>query len=338
MKEPSRRSCAFGGKCQIAAAFVLSSFGVLAVYLLPSDVKGQLAEIHGDFVAAPTTLCRHGIDPAFLPVKILARSTKPEGHEFCMYLHDHRFDSWLSREIYKNGMVEPHVTQFLKEHIEIVAETGAQRIHVLDVGGNIGWTTLFSLAVDPRVVVTVAEPLPWHRELLEASVKLNDWEDRVRIIPKALTRESQLQATSALCMTVNPGNAASTMVKNRLTKQQCAEQGGNMVEMTTIDRALEENKFGPVDILKIDVEGYEPWALEGAPQLLSNSAPRAVISEWIGFRIKATGWEHPPPDFFDKFFPPDNWSYSVAGIDYVKGYEGREEFDTLLGTAVLQIL
>lgn len=110
------------------------------------------------------------------------------------------------------------------------------------------------------------------------------------------------------------------MVKNMLTANQCRAEGGTSVPVSTVDRVLEKSSFGDVDVMKIDVEGYEPWALEGAQRMFAQKPPKAVISEWIGFRIKESNWPHDPLDFFDTFFPPSTWSYSQAGQP-TKGYE-----------------
>lgn len=89
------------------------------------------------------------------------------------------------------------------------------------------------------------------------------------------------------------GNGASTKVSAdaAVGSVRCEES----VPRTTIDTILDttsgtSNKhltspWGAVDVLKLDIEGYETLALMGARRLLVDHPPSLVVTEWIPFRV-----------------------------------------------------
>ena len=64
-------------------------------------------------------------------------------------------------------------------------------------------------------------------------------------------------------------------------------QGNTVCEMTTVDAFVAENDLKRVDCIKLDVEGAEMQALEGAAATLARSRPRLTISVY-----------HRPEDLF----------------------------------------
>lgn len=70
-------------------------------------------------------------------------------------------------------------------------------------------------------------------------------------------------------MIVNPTNAASTMAKPELAKEACLDMGGRLVPLVTIGDILSDSASGPVDVMKIDVEGFEPF--EGAARFMADT-------------------------------------------------------------------
>ena len=67
------------------------------------------------------------------------------------------------------------------------------------------------------------------------------------------------------------------------------------IDLTTIDAFCRENDIQSIDILKIDIEGHELYALEGACQLLANKAIRFIQFEFSECNIDSR-------TFFRDFF------------------------------------
>lgn len=150
--------------------------------------------------------------------------------------------------------------------------------HVVEVGASFG---LYALAFAGRVGatghVTAFEPDPASATALEANVEVNGWHDRINVIRAAVGAVSaQVRFASA--------NGSESRVETRNDSNARVIT----VPMVTLDAALGDSR---VDVLKIDVEGFEQQVLEGARTILSSSTrrPRAIVVEVHPFAWAETG-------------------------------------------------
>ena len=137
---------------------------------------------------------------------------------------------------------------------------------VVDVGASTGMYTLaFGKRVGPSGKVIAFEPDPRNFEVLRAHVALNGLEGRVEPVRAAV-------GSAPGTLSFSTGKGAYSHVT--------AAPGTDVVrvECLTLDRALAGRR---VDLLKIDVEGYEEEVLRGAVELLRDPirAPRFLYLE-----------------------------------------------------------
>ena len=141
---------------------------------------------------------------------------------------------------------------------------------VLDAGANIGFTTSQMLSAGASKVIAL-EPVP---ELFERLRQLNG--GAVVALNKALSSNTG-KASLILSKSHNQG---STLHPNMVTLFPSVFDGTShtiSVALTTIDEiALEHGSF---DVWKLDVEGAELDALQGATRTLKDAPPRAIIVE-----------------------------------------------------------
>lgn len=251
---------------------------------------------------------------------VIARAARPHGAEFLVAVHGTQRDEWLSAEVINRGEVEGPILDLLKAQARYLldaesdadgTEAGQRALHVVDVGANIGFMSLFLAALSPRVYVTAVEPTPWHYELLELSLRLNPHlAQRIRLFRTGLGAAG-LNRGASLCMRANPKNGASTVA----TGGKCPRgRGGVTVPVRTLDDVLAASWDLPVDILKMDVEGYEPMVCDGATELLATS-PSLIVSEYIPFRVMAAMGLNSSQAAFDAFFahfPPARYNASIV--------------------------
>ena len=160
-------------------------------------------------------------------------------------------------------------------------EAGAQALldlaqpgmSVLDIGTNIG-TTLLQLArrVGKSGSVQGFEPDPANFAKASRNLKLNAWADHARVANIALGGENG----RLKMFQVNPKNRGM----NRILPASQAEQGAFPsveVAVRVLDEFLEEAQITRVDLVKIDVEGFEMNVLRGAKRLLSEMRPVLFI-------------------------------------------------------------
>lgn len=138
---------------------------------------------------------------------------------------------------------------------------------VLDCGANVGVYTRHALNRGAKVVVAI-EPAPESLECLRRNFRKEVSERRVIIYPKGVWNEDaelQLSVSNALAST------ASSVVLDR-------GHTGPTILLTTIDQIVEELKVARVDFIKMDIEGAERQALQGALRTVAEFRPRMAIA------------------------------------------------------------
>lgn len=138
---------------------------------------------------------------------------------------------------------------------------------VIDAGANVGaYTLLFAQWVGSRGRVFAFEPAPDARSWLERHLRLNRLTDRVEVIAAAIAARN-----GAARLGLDPYGGASSLFPS-------GAAGGVQVRTTSIDAFCEERHIQP-NVIKIDVEGAELDALEGARQTIV-AAPVHVFVEF----------------------------------------------------------
>ena len=160
-------------------------------------------------------------------------------------------------------LARTHITRLLQRYVR----AGARCV---DVGANIGYfTIMLAQLAGENGLVTAYEPVPENFAVLRLNADLanqdnaritavnaavSDDHEPVRILRKAESTLHQVEKTSA-----------------RL---------GSMVRAVTLD--AETYRWGEscdIDVLKIDVEGYERAVIDGARNLLSSRKIRHLVVE-----------------------------------------------------------
>ena len=136
----------------------------------------------------------------------------------------------------------------------------------VDIGANVGsYTILASSAIGAKGYCF--EPVPSTYSRLMTNIRLNNLGERVTSLNLALgnTKGEIHFSSDQNCM--NHVIADNEIATNKIT-----------VRVSTLDEEIKDTPF----LIKIDVEGYETPALEGAKNTLSNEGLCAVIMELNG--------------------------------------------------------
>jgi FkbM family methyltransferase len=138
---------------------------------------------------------------------------------------------------------------------------------VFDVGANIGFTAInMAKVINGGGEVHAFEPDPYNFKRLQENVDLNP------SIPIVLQNYGFGQEDGKLKLTVvTPDNRGG----NRLV---CVPgKDYSLVDITTIDLYCDEHQIQSIDLIKIDVEGFEYNVLRGATKLIAHSKPHLFI-------------------------------------------------------------
>ena len=162
----------------------------------------------------------------------------------------------------------------------------------LDVGANHGLLS-FGLArkLDQRAKFHLFEPNP---KLVESIVKSRKLYPSMRAEINALAVCDQ---DGTICFEVHSEQTgASHIVKD----------GGNLIRSVKLDTYLKEKSVDRVDLLKLDIEGYELTALRGAECALRDRRIKAIYFEYFEkFLVRVS-----PPSKLIEFL--DSLSYEVC--------------------------
>lgn len=160
---------------------------------------------------------------------------------------------------------------------------------MLDIGGNIGYHA-FAFA-HAGWDVTTFEPLPQNVALMEATLCRNpELAAKVRIKAFGLGEKTQQCTVMTPKDNVGDGFTKCGIAGETATPSFKYTEAGNF-SIRRLDEVLLEEKITQVDLLKIDVEGYEFQVFAGAPDFLKQYSPRLVKTE-LWYAMVGTSGHH----------------------------------------------
>jgi FkbM family methyltransferase len=163
---------------------------------------------------------------------------------------------------------------------------------IIDVGANIGlYSCLAAAHASGNSKIVAFEPIKENLEYLRRNIDQNGQSSRVAVEGQAVgesTGELEIFLATGCIGTHSPSS------KNVLGSQDAV-----WVPMVTLDAYAAEKLNGPVDLLKVDVEGYEGSVLRGAAETLKRDKPTLFV-EFVPFHL--TNCNFSPADFIDIVF------------------------------------
>jgi len=166
--------------------------------------------------------------------------------------------------------------------LETVRRTvGRSDCTILDVGANVGNMMELYRVMFERPVIHAFEPQPEVFAELERRFKdvdgvtLNRMAVGDRIGTATMYQNSDPAASSLLPL--HPGSSWAEELK-------LTQRGTIDVPLDTLDHYCTEHGVDAVDLLKIDIQGFEPDCLRGAVGLLDRHAIRVIQAEVVTHR------------------------------------------------------
>ena len=147
-----------------------------------------------------------------------------------------------------------------------VAQSKRSKV-VLDIGANSGVFGLAAAAAGAGLVHAF-EPLPRVFGILEENKSLNDFTG-LHIWPFAV---GEIDGDAII---LDPGGDAPTSasLSSEFAEKNLGEVRSVSVKVVSIDSFVDEKGIESVDLIKLDVEGYEEFALRGMKNTVAKSLP-----------------------------------------------------------------
>jgi FkbM family methyltransferase len=141
---------------------------------------------------------------------------------------------------------------------------------ILDIGANIGITGIALAQLSPLGKIAAIEPVPSTYQLLTKNV-VNSGHKNITTHQFALGNSE-----GEIVMQGNPNNLSGAFVADKHTIVDWFHFS-EKVKQLRLDDAFADLGLDRVDLIKIDVEGYELDALEGAAGILSKYQPMVML-------------------------------------------------------------
>lgn len=173
----------------------------------------------------------------------------------------------VQRFLYFVGLYEPIESWFFCHLIK----PGAI---VIDAGANVGqYTLLASTQAGPQGQVHSFEPMPENFNTLRHHVELNHCHN-VHLNQVALWSEpGEMELYRPLDGEHNNGSFVILHPDPEKRPTNIDSQSLTKVPVLTLDQYVEEHNLPSVDLIKMDIEGAEPFVLQGARRTLERFRP-----------------------------------------------------------------
>ena len=191
---------------------------------------------------------------------------------------------------------------------------------VLDIGANCGYFSLLACSLGSNVYAF--EPLAMNVRLLMASRARNGWQERLHVFAAAASSQPG---------TLSIGGAYSDGVVGELPPDPEIALQIDYAAAVRIDDMIPPD--APISLIKIDVEGHEPLALEGALRTIQRSRP-VILTELAPSALEANAHVS-GRDYLERL---RSWGYRLAaaadpgcsGIEAILSHaEGMDHIDVI---------
>ena len=218
----------------------------------------------------------------------------------------------LSRAVYISGQYEPATLLLLRR----LLRPGATFV---DVGANAGLYSLLAARwIGDSGRVHAFEPSAREFERLEQHLQVND----IRHVTAWRYAIGHREGSIDLRVAARP-NAGHNTVGNSFAYSGVAMAKIDRVAVTTLDAWAANEKVDRIDVVKMDIEGAEAAALDGAANVLTHFRP-AWLTEVSAEALRGCG--STPAAVFERFMAA---GYTLHTIDDAGGIARASEPDAI---------
>ncbi len=192
---------------------------------------------------------------------------KIDGLSFYIYANTWDFHAYFDRPF------EPYTVELFKRAIK----PGSR---VLDIGAQFGhYSLLAAKRVGPGGKVYAFEPAPPNFKLLERNIRVNGYEDRIEALRKGVG-----ETNTASTLYLYEGSDSHGMY--RIPEARVKET--TTFECVGLDEFLSGQQ---IDVIKMDIEGNEPYALKGMTNTLLRNDHLVLFTELAPTFLRRAGVE-----------------------------------------------
>ena len=178
-------------------------------------------------------------------------------------------DDYLLSTLYWGAIRGYSYEKEVTEKLNASLKTG---MTFIDVGAHVGITSLIAEKICPSATIVAIEALPVVAERLELNLKLNN--SKIHVVRKALGSEEKRSSFYYYGGIPSSSGFILDAIKTADSTKNIFALG---MDITTLDLFWNNSNLKSIDIIKIDVEGYEYEVLVGSTEILKSKGPIVIF-------------------------------------------------------------
>lgn len=187
---------------------------------------------------------------------------------------------------------EPYTTELFEKAIK-------PGYKVLDIGAQFGYYSLIAaMKAGRKGRIYAFEPAPANFQLLNRNIQMNMYSDIIHALQKGVGNK---QKTDTLYLYENSDSHSMFRHSQARVRETIS------IECITIDEFLENQS---INVIKMDIEGNEPYALEGMERTISKNDNIILFTEFAPALIRRAGVK--PEDFLAQI---QSYGFEIRIID-----------------------
>jgi FkbM family methyltransferase len=216
----------------------------------------------------------------------LIKLVRPYNFSIILNIHD-RF---IGRPILLKSSYEEHITYVLLKYLK-------PDTHFLDIGANIGYYSLLVASQCPLGRVFSFEPDKTNFRLFQASIAYNGFSSIIQAHRLAVSDRNESLTLLDLSDSYNSGAKLTAQDQKSLHPYvKATNPAFESVEAVSLDSFLSQTR---IDLVKIDIEGHEPFAIKGMVNLLIQNKP-VILTEFSPATLQQIG-KTTPESYLETF-------------------------------------
>lgn len=181
-------------------------------------------------------------------------------------------DGIVDQLFYKKDYIE-------KSDLQLFSCLARNAKTILDIGANTGIYTIVASLSNPNSKIYAFEPNPVNIKRFKKNIHLNKL-NNITIIEKALgEREDTISFTVPKANIISDTSSAiQEFSENTYKGRICWKQ--ILIDQTSLNHFIKIEEVNSVDLMKVDVEGYEVQVLEGAKYFFEKYSPIVILESF----------------------------------------------------------
>lgn len=199
------------------------------------------------------------------------RDIRIQGKYCCLYVLPNIQES-VAFELFLNGIYEIETHEFL---MKVIPNNGVY----FDIGANIGSVAIPLCKRRPDIKCVAVEASDWVYGYLSKNVSLNGLDKQMNLLNEAVNETGEGEVSFYTDEKVFGKGSMSPVFSKEATKVKC----------TSFAKLKQQFSISKVDVIKIDIEGFEKMAFLGGAEMLKSADAPLILFEFVSWAEKHAG-------------------------------------------------